>query len=500
MGAGAYPDLNGWATRRILSRMRFLLRRDCLQFLTIPCKMAGKVKNMAISRPMHDMALRNRDRLRLHVPGHKGQALFETEPVQMRDVTELPVTDDLYAPFGPIAMAQELAARAAGAANTLMLTGGSTAGIHTMLLYSLAPGETVILPRNAHLSFINGCVLADLNPVYVPLQMTLDGYAYAPEEGFLEAIRLHPEARAVVVTRPDYYGGMAKLSRIAAFAHESGMRLLVDEAHGAHLPWMTDFKSAASYGADLWVQSAHKTLPALTAGAFLHLSKGEDLKRALQMLRMVQTSSPAFYVMQSLDDARAFMEEHGSAALKEIQDRLKDLRAGMKALGYADAHEAWRGLPLEFDPTRLVITAPQGGYALANSLKEQGVDVEMADDSRIVCILTVMDKEETFQRLFTALNNASSLPQRKAPIVDCIHSLPRQVMRPRQASLGRQELVDALKASGRISGTSAGLYPPGIPLVAPGEEISPEIVEILLAAPEEKRFGLFSGKFLCAAE
>jgi arginine/lysine/ornithine decarboxylase len=462
--------------------------------------MAGKVKNMAISRPMHDMALRNRDRLRLHVPGHKGQALFETEPVQVWDVTELPVTDDLYAPSGPIVMAQELAARAAGAAHTLMLTGGSTAGIHTMLLYSLAPGDTVILPRNAHLSFINGCVLADLNPVYVPLQMTPDGYAYAPEEGFLEAIRRHPEARAVVVIRPDYYGGMVELSRIAAFAHTSNMRLLVDEAHGAHLPWMENIRSAASYGADLWVQSAHKTLPALTAGAFLHLAKGEDCIRALRMLRMVQTSSPAFYVMQSLDDARAWMEEYGAAALHTLQNHLRELRAGLKALGYADAHEAWRSLPLEFDPTRLVIASPQGGYALANSLKEQGIDVEMADDFRVVCILTVMDKEETFQRLLTALNNVSCQPQKKAPNAVCNYPLPRQVMRPRQAALGRQEWVDVLKSSGRISGTSAGLYPPGIPLVAPGEEISPKIIEILLAAPEEKRFGLCYGKFLCVAE
>ena len=455
---------------------------------------------MAVSRPMHDMALRNRDRLRLHVPGHKGQALYDVEPVQTLDVTELPVTDDLYAPSGPIQKAQELAARAAGAANTLMLTGGSTAGIQTMLLYSLEPGNTVILPRNAHLSFINGCVLADLIPVYVPLEMTPDGYAYAAEEGFLAAIRNHPEARAVVVTRPDYYGGMVGLSRIAAAAHAGNMRLLTDEAHGAHLPWMENIHSAASYGADLWVQSAHKTLPALTAGAFLHFARGEDVKRALRMLRMVQTSSPAFYVLQSLDDARAFMEEHGTAKLKDLQNRLGELRAGMKAMGYDDAHEAWRSLPLEFDPTRLVINAPQGGHALANILQEQGIDVEMADDFRIVCILTVMDKEETFLRLLAALKKASGTPCMKAPFGTGAFPMPRQVMRPRQAALGRQEWTDASRAAGRISGTSAGLYPPGIPLVAPGEEITAAIVEILMAAPEKKRFGLNNGKFLCVLE
>lgn len=462
--------------------------------------MAGKVNNMAVSRPMHDMALRNRGRLRLHVPGHKGQALYETEPVQTWDVTELSVTDDLYLPSGPIALAQNLASRAAGAANTLMLTDGSTAGIHTMLLYSLKPNDTVILPRNAHLSFVNGCVLADLKPVYVPIQMTEDGYAYTPEEGFLAAIKRHPEARAVVVTRPDYYGGMVKLRRIADAAHASGMRLLVDEAHGAHLPWMEDLKSAAAYGADLWVQSAHKTLPALTAGAFLHLARGEDVQCALRMLRMVQTSSPAFYLIKSLDDARAFMQEHGILKLGELKSRLGEFRVAMKALGYADAHETWRSLPLEFDPTRLVIAAPQGGYTLAESLSGQGIDVEMADDFRVVCILTVMDGEETFSHLLTALKNASGLPARKAINMAYSCSLPEQILRPRQAALAKQEMVDVLKAAGRVSGASFGLYPPGVPLVMPGEEITPEAVGQLLDAPEKKRFGLCGGKFICVAE
>ena len=456
------------------------------------------MKNMALSRPLHEMALRNRNRLRLHVPGHKGRALFGAESVQMPDMTELPVTDDLYAPSGPIVKAQELMAQAAGAAHTLLLTGGSTAGILTMLLYSAEPGDTVILPRNAHLSFINGCVLADLNPEYVPLQMTLDGYAYAPEEGFLTAIARRPEARAVVVTRPDYYGGMMDLTRIAAAAHEKGMRLLVDEAHGAHLPWMESLRPAAFYGADLWVQSAHKTLPALTAGAFLHLAPGEDAQRALRMLRMVQTSSPAFYLLQSLDDARAWMEEHGAEALKELQSHLFTFRVRMKALGYADAHESWHDLPLEFDPTRLVITAPQGGYTLAENLREQGIDVEMADDRRIVCILSVMDGKETFRRLLPALEKAAGSPKASMPPVPRAYPIPRQVMRPRQAVLGKQEPVEPSLAVGRVLGTSVGLYPPGIPLIAPGEEITPEAAAILLAAPEEKRFGLCGGQFLCA--
>jgi lysine decarboxylase len=218
------------------------------------------------------------------------------------------------------------------------------------------------------------------------------------------------------------------------------------------------------------------------------------------MLRMVQTSSPAFYLIKSLDDARAFMQEHGILKLGELKSRLGEFRVAMKALGYADAHETWRSLPLEFDPTRLVIAAPQGGYALAESLSGQEIDVEMADDFRVVCILTVMDGEETFSHLLTALKNASGLPARKAINMAYSCSLPEQILRPRQAALAKQEMVDALKAAGRVSGASFGLYPPGVPLVMPGEEITPEAVGQLLDAPEKKRFGLCGGKFICVAE
>ena len=455
---------------------------------------------MAFSRPLYEMAQRNKNRLRLHVPGHKGQAPFETGPVQALDVTELSITDNLYEPFGPIKKAQALMAGAAGAAHTLMLTGGATAGIHTMLLYSAKPGDTVILPRNAHLSFINGCILNDLRPVYAPLQMTADGYAYAPEDGFLRTIADHPQARAVVVTRPDYYGGMVNLDRVAQAAHQKGMRLLVDEAHGAHLPWMKGIRSAASCGADLWVQSAHKTLPALTAGAFLHLGSGEDAERARRMLRLVQTSSPAFYLLQSLDDARAWMDAHGPAALNTLTERIADLHGRIKEWGYHDARESWRALPLSFDDTRLVIAAPQGGYALADCLSEQGIDVEMADERRIVCILTVMDGEETFSRLAAALKEARRLPGAGAFMSPMAYPVPRQIMPPRQAALGDQEWVEAAGAVGRTLAAGAGLYPPGIPLIAPGEEVCAEAVDILLAAPERQRFGLCLGKLLCVAE
>jgi arginine/lysine/ornithine decarboxylase len=370
-----------------------------------------------------------------------------------------------------------------------------------MLLYSASPGDTVILPRNAHLSFFSGFVLADLHPVYVPLTAVEDGYAFAPEEGFLQAMERHPNARAIVVTRPDYFGGMICLDRIAESAHQKGMRLLVDEAHGAHLNWLEGAVTAASCGADLWVQSAHKTLPCLTAGALLHLKKGEDEKRARRMLRLVQTSSPAFYLMQSLDDARAWMESNGASALRRLAGNLQELRCELEPLGYHDGHAVLSKLPMTFDPTRLVISAPQGGYSLAKSLGAQGIDVEMADDRHIVCILTVMDEKKTLSCLLSALARIPPSPAlNEGSAKFAAYPIPRQAMDPRKAALSKQEQVEFIHAAGRISGTSVGLYPPGIPLAAPGEILEPEILSLLQSAPKERRFGLCDGQLLCVAE
>jgi arginine/lysine/ornithine decarboxylase len=150
---------------------------------------------MAAARPMKEMLDTLAPRVSLHMPGHKGQSPFGEENSFQADTTELPVTDDLYAPSGPIVKAQSLMGEAAGSGHSLMLTGGATVGIHTMMMYALRPGETVILPRNAHFSVINACILGGVDPVFVPCDITSDGYAYVSEESFLQAIAEHPQAR-----------------------------------------------------------------------------------------------------------------------------------------------------------------------------------------------------------------------------------------------------------------------------------------------------------------
>ena len=216
---------------------------------------------------------------------------------------------------------------------------------------------------------------------------------------------------------------------------------------------------------------------------------------------MVQTSSPPFYILKSLDDARAFMESRGRDKLDDLIQMLASVRMKMQAFGYADAHAHWENLPLSFDPTRLVIDAPQGGYALAEGLRAQGIDVEMADERRAVCIFSVMDGEPMAARLLDGLHQCAGAPAHIAATLYLPDALlPARRMMPRQAALGDIQAVSLEKAVGRIAAASVGLYPPGIPLVTPGEEISLAVVDALLSAPAEIRFGLADGQILCVTE
>lgn len=447
-------------------------------------------------RPMHDMLLAASGRRSFHMPGHKGKAPFGPEDLYALDTTEIPLTDDFYCAESGIAKAQKLYARAAGAAETLFLHNGSTAGIHALVQLYAGEGDTILLPRNAHLSAANGCVLGGVKAAWFPVTQRQDGYCYVAEEDVLAALEAHPQAKALLLTRPDFYGGCLPMERIAARAHALGIRLVVDEAHGAHLPWSADVPSAGALGADAWVQSVHKTLPGLTASAVLHLRNAQDRPRAMRILRREQTSSPSFLLMLSVDEARAYMEQAGRARLAAVTDAASALRARLPGLGYADAHAAWQHTGLAFDPSRLVIAAPQGGFALAESLRQRGVDVEMADARRVVLILSPVDGPEDILSLADVLADIPPVAVEAPPLPD-MGSLPEKVLDLRPAAMADCEAVPLENAVGRIAAASAGLYPPGIPLVCPGERVTGQVAGLLSAAGTQERFGLEGDQLLC---
>ena len=295
---------------------------------------------------MREMLRRSHRRVSLHMPATGGRGPWgKMDPYRM-ETTELAVTDDLYRARGPIARAQALAARSAGAAHTAMLHGGSTAGVQAMLLYAAGRGEQVILPRNCHLSALHVCALAGIEPVFARVSYTAWGRPYTSLEAYREAMDSHPGAKALLAVRPDYYGLLGDLGPLAREAHGRGMPLLCDEAHGATLNWRRDMPGALALGADMAVQSAHKTLPALNAGAWLHAAGSIDIPRLESLLPMLQTSSPSFVNLLSLDEARAWMDRYGEAACAGLGAALGRFYEKARGLGYERAQEDARALPM----------------------------------------------------------------------------------------------------------------------------------------------------------
>ena len=378
------------------------------------------------------------------MPGHKGRPPFGAADLYALDTTELPNTDDLYAAEGGLREAMRLYAQAAGAAKTIFLHNGSTAGNHVMLQLYAREGETVLLPRNAHLSAVNACVLGGMRVKWMPVRCTPDGYCYLAEEDVLAALRANLDARAMLLVRPDYYGGAMRedvFRRIAAAAHRQGTKVVVDEAHGAHFPWCDGTTSAGALGADAWVQSVHKTLMGLTGSAVLHLADSADERRAWTLLRREQTSSPSFLLMLSIDDSRAWMEENGRAHLRALSEAVNDVRRRLVGTPYHDAYANWANLPVRFDPTRLVIFAPQGGKFLAEQLREAGLDVEMADERRVVLILSVMDDIVEIRRLPELLASIPAAEKKQFAPLTLMPDMPEAVLTPRQAAMAGVPVV-----------------------------------------------------------
>ncbi|MGI6143961.1 MAG: aminotransferase class I/II-fold pyridoxal phosphate-dependent enzyme [bacterium] len=445
-------------------------------------------------------AYRERGLLPFHTPGHKqgraapppldtlwGPGLWQT------DLTEVPGLDDLHAPRGVIKRAQELAARAFGAEETFFLVNGSSAGVIAMIGAVCNPGDEIILPRNCHRSVTAGLVLSGAVPVYLaPPVLPRFGIPLGIRaEDVEDALAKHPRARAVLVVTPSYYGICSDLEPIAAVAHGRGIPLLVDGAHGPHLGFHPALPAGAlAAGADMVVHSTHKVLTSLTQSSLLHL-KGRriDRERLVNMLRLVQTSSPSYPLLASLDACRRQMALRGRALLdrllaiaREVRERTGTL-PGIEVLGPED-------LPRDFalDPTRLTVGVQGAGFngpEAAVCLREQGVQPEMADPANVVFILTVGDDATTAEglaRALAALSSARRSPRENRKVPGTL-PLPPLRLPPREAVFAPRERVPLARARSRIAGEALIPYPPGIPLLNPGEEITPEVI----AAFEELR-------------
>jgi arginine decarboxylase len=442
---------------------------------------------------------------RWHVPGHKGNSLFPSpleehlQSVFPLDATELPGLDDLFHPSGPIAEAEKKAAALFGADRTFFLVNGSTAGNIAMLLAVCGPEEAVLVPRNIHRSLFHALVLGRIRPVFLPVgwdeSFSVATWPSLPDVE--KALREHPEVRAVVLTYPTYHGLCMPLQEYADVIHRHGRVLLVDEAHGAHFALHSGLPpTALSCGADACVQSTHKMLGSLTQSSMLHLRNGRvDERRVANVLAMIQSSSPSYLLLASLDAARAYAAAEGPARIAELLPALAAFRDAINAIGplrcFGEA-EAQR-LQGMYDPFKLLISVEDSGMSghewYIRLCEEKNQWLELAGINHVLAVVGLGDRASDLHQLAQAVKGLLKSNGRVVPIkrmdisslAACFTTIPEMGVLPFESFYTEKCRVRLEDAEGKWSGEAVIPYPPGIPLLFPGERIGRQHIEAVRA-------------------
>lgn len=432
------------------------------------------------------------------VPGHKhGKGIpelreFLGETVMQVDVNSMKCLDNLGNPTGVIAESEALLAQAYGAEKAFFLVNGTSAGVQAMIMSVCGPGDKLILPRNAHKSATNGLVMSGAMPVYVqPAFHSELGIALGVDTKSVErAIQENPDAKAVFLINPTYYGSTSDLKAIVNLAHDHNMVVLVDEAHGAHLHFHTELPtSAMEAGADLSAVSLHKTGGSLTQASAL-IMQGDliDSKYIRKIINLNQTTSASYLLMTSLDVARKNLAIRGEALIGTVLNHSREARRAINEIDglYAFGKELeCQGGTHAFDETKLVINV-RGlgltGFEVYDKLRDEyGIQMELGDTENVLAIVSLGDCDKSLGSLIEALRSISKKhfgleKERKA--IEKPHELKLEVS-PREAFYAHKASIALTDAVGRISGESIMAYPPGIPVVTPGELITEEVVSYL---------------------
>ncbi|MDA3729923.1 aminotransferase class I/II-fold pyridoxal phosphate-dependent enzyme [Niameybacter massiliensis] len=430
------------------------------------------------------------------VPGHKrGQGNKELtdflgEKCMSVDVNSMKPLDNLCHPVSVIKEAEALAADAFGAKHAFLMVGGTTSAVQAMVMSACKKGEKIIMPRNVHRSAINALVVCGAVPVYVnpgvneALGIPL-GMSYEDVE---RAIIENPDAKAVLVNNPTYYGVCSPLKKIVDLAHQHGLLVLVDEAHGTHFYFHDDLPiSAMEAGADLAAVSMHKTGGSLTQSSFLLVQNDVNPGYVRQIINLTQTTSGSYLLMASLDISRKNLAING----KEIFDRVIELaqyaRSEINEMGgyYAFGKEIIDGNACyDFDVTKLSIHTRDIGLAgieVYDMLRDEyDIQIEFGDIGNILAILSVGDKDLAIERLIAALAEIKRLYAKdKSGMLNHEYVDPHVAMTPADAFYADKEQVPLRLSEGKICSEFVMCYPPGIPILAPGEYITPEIIDYI---------------------
>lgn len=397
---------------------------------------------------------------RYHMPGHKGKFLPVPELMGLAplDVTELPLTGNLYTAGAPFDEAQRLWAEVFGFDFCQFLTGGSTMGIHTGLSLCARPGSRVLIDRGCHRAVFHAMALLDLEPVYLERPWLAGENLTGPisPETVEKILSQNPDIKTVCITSPTYAGMLSDIRAISSIVRARGGRLFVDGAHGAHLPFLGLDPFS---GADAVAVSAHKTLPAMGQSALL-FTNGFAPDRVRQMASVFGSSSPSYPMMASVDAARDWLlGEEGRRAYRRAARRVLELRQKFPSLGGTHS----------LDPCRLTLKV-KNGPAFTKLLEGRGVYPEMEDGGHVVLICTAQDSDEDLHRLEQVLEELREQMGNCLPIP--APPLPKKVLSPRQALFAPGKVRPLKDCEGEIAASQVAPYPPGVPVVAPGEQIT----------------------------
>lgn len=460
--------------------------------------------------PLFDQLIKHNQKspISFHVPGHKfgevflgkGQSFFSD--ILKLDATEITGLDDLHSPEGVILEAEELLADLYRTQKSFFLINGSTVGNLSMILSAINENDLVLVQRNSHKSIMNGIKLAKAIPVFISPDFN-EEYKVAGGlniDDIKSAINQYPDAKALILTYPNYYGLTYDLKSIIDLAHTHDIPVLVDEAHGVHFIAGDSFpQSAVELGADIVVQSAHKTLPAMTMGAFLHFQSSLVSRDKLQFyLQALQSSSPSYPLMASLDLARSYLGTYSREDLTYLSGEIESFRSTVNNI------ETIRLLN-QGDPLKITIqaTGTLSGFELQRILESQGVFTELADPYNVLCVLPLL-KRGMKHRWLEAADSlavaALSIPKERSISENHFiknYAISTLAVGYKEMERQETEVIPLDASAGRICAESIIPYPPGIPLCLPGEVVKEEDLQTI-SYLRNKGAKIQGGEFLSA--
>lgn len=430
------------------------------------------------------------------VPGHK-RGRGNPELVELLgegcvsiDVNSMKPLDNLCHPISVIKEAEELAAEAFGAANAFLMVGGTTSAVQSMVLTACKRGDKIILPRNVHRSVINALVLCGAKPVYVNPDMDHKlGIALGMKVSQVEqAIAEHPDAVAILVNNPTYYGICSNLKAIVELAHRHNMLALADEAHGTHFYFGEDMPvSAMAAGADMASVSMHKSGGSLTQSSFLLIGPNVSEGYTRQIINLTQTTSGSYLLLSSLDISRRNLALRGREEFAKVRALAQYARSEINAIGgyYAYCREIINENSIyDFDVTKLSVHTLDIGLAgieVYDILRDEyDIQIEFGDIGNILAYISIGDRRQDIERLVSALAEIKRRYQKdKAGMLSQEYIDPQVVVTPQEAFYAEKESLPIGETAGRVCSEFVMCYPPGIPILAPGEKITQGILEYI---------------------